>query len=371
MTGLYIHIPFCGQACTYCDFHFSTSLKNESLVIGAIKRELAERKSESQGEIRTIYFGGGTPSVLSERTIASMMEVIHAEYNVNPDAEVTLEANPDDITDAKLNEWQMAGINRLSIGIQTFDDEILSWMKRTHTGNDAVKAVFDAQDKGFENITIDLIYGLPGYTIERWVEYVRKAEALGISHLSAYCLTVEPRTHLAKMVEKGEIVMPSDEEAGEQFMTLITELDSLGMKQYEVSNFARKGFESKHNTSYWQQYPYIGIGPSAHSFDGKSRRWNIANNAVYSKNLEAGESYYESEELSINDRYNEAIMTGLRTVQGVNIDRLDEIQPGLGAKFTNDIQALGFMVNDHPYFRLTTEGLLLADRIASDLFMVD
>src|SRR5690606_15879797 len=296
-------------------FHFSTSLNKKGDLVLALCEELRLRKNELKGEVETIYFGGGTPSLLSSEELAQIFDAIYENYKVSENAEITLEANPDDLTPTRINELTnsrlpagQAGINRLSIGIQSFFKEDLKLMNRAHNASEALNCIKDAK-KYFENISIDLIYGIPGMSKERWIKNLETALELDVPHLSCYALTVEPRTALKKFIDKG-IVPPVDEEMAKQhYEILVEETEKAGYDNYEFSNFGKPGFESRNNTAYWEGKCYLGIGPSAHSYDGKSRRWNVANNTKYIKSIAVGELPSESEILSIEDKYNEYIMT--------------------------------------------------------------
>ena len=324
MAGVYLHIPFCKQACHYCDFHFSTQMRTKTGMIKALQTELVLRKNELEGEtIETIYFGGGTPSVLDASEIETLISSVQNNFPVAKDAEITLEANPDDLSNDKIVELSKSPINRLSIGVQSFFDEDLKLMNRAHNAQEAEECIKTAQEH-FENISIDLIYGIPGADNERWMTNIKKAIALQVPHISSYALTVEPRTALKKFIEKGLVPNVDDEQAEEQFHMLLDALENEGFVNYEISNFGREGFFSKNNTSYWQGKKYLGIGPSAHSFDGQVRSWNVRNNIKYIRALEMGKLPLEREALSITDRYNEYVMTGLRTIWGVSFKKVKE-----------------------------------------------
>jgi oxygen-independent coproporphyrinogen-3 oxidase len=375
MAGIYIHIPFCRKKCTYCDFHFSTTFESyRERMTDALVKEIKYRSTELSGEtIKTIYFGGGTPSILSDTELHSILQTIRENYILDANAEVTLEANPDDINSDLLRVWKKEGINRLSIGVQSFRSEDLEWMNRSHTAEQSIDAVQIAQKAGFENLTIDLIYGLPKMSIDEWETQLEKAIALNVPHISAYCLTVEPNTALAHLTKTGKIVTPGDKVQSEEFLTLRGKLTDAGFIQYEVSNFSQKGYESKHNSAYWQNEKYLGFGPSAHSFDGVTRKWNVSNNQRYMSALENEESFCEKEELSSLDKFNELLLTGLRTVYGVNKPLLfEEVKPGVS--FFDQINAYsvkGWLKEDDETYSLTTDGLLFADQIASELFLLE
>lgn len=374
MAGIYIHIPFCRKKCTYCDFHFSTTFQSyRDRMVKTILNELILREGELKSEeVRTVYFGGGTPSVLTKEELNVILNEVRSHFNIVPDVEITLEANPDDINKELLRSWKEAGVNRLSIGLQSFRQEDLDWMNRSHTAEQSELAVKWAQEEGFENITIDLIYGLPAMSVEEWKEQVVKAIELGVPHISAYCLTVEPNTALAHLTKTGKITTPGDQVQSEEFTQLRNLLLENRFEQYEVSNFAKPGFESKHNSAYWKNEKYLGIGPSAHSYDGSMRRWNVANNQKYMQQMEEGLDYFELEELSDKDRFNELLLTGLRTTYGVNLSNLRAILTP-NAEFEhklNSFKEKGWLIRSEDEIKLTPKGLLFADYIASELFEV-
>ena len=370
--GIYIHIPFCKQKCHYCDFHFSTSLKNKNDLITALITEIGLQKDYlNQKPVETIYFGGGTPSFLDSAEIRRILDKVYAEFDVISNPEITLEGNPDDFTFDKLQELKQAGINRLSIGIQSFNDADLTWMNRAHNSNQATKCVQDAQCLGFDNITIDLIYGLPEMTIEAWKINLQKALDLDVQHISAYNLTVEPGTALHHLVKTGKSKPLSDEAGAEQFEVLINTLESSNFEHYEISSFGKKGYFSKHNSSYWKRKFYLGIGPSAHSFNGNTRQWNVANNAKYIKAIKDGEVPFELEELSKNDRYNEYVLLGLRTIWGCEFDY---VKSEFGEEWLLNLKEQLFNYSDQinideQSFSLNQKGKAFADHIASELFV--
>nr|WP_288934877.1 radical SAM family heme chaperone HemW [uncultured Allomuricauda sp.] len=380
MSGIYIHIPFCKQACHYCDFHFSTQLGKKEVMVNAIIKELVLRKAEVDDQVETIYFGGGTPSVLTLEEMERLIQAVYDNYKVIDHPEITLEANPDDLVSSRaqsrdlFSNYKNAGINRLSIGIQSFFDEDLKLMNRAHNAGEAEQCI-QAAMQYFDNITIDLIYGIPGMDNERWKSNIQKALDFGLPHISSYALTVEPRTALKKFIEKGVVPDVDDEQAQEQFHILVDMLEEQGFVNYEISNFGKPGFFSKNNTAYWLGKTYLGIGPSAHSFDGKHRSWNIRNNPIYIKKINEGELPSEIETLSKTDRYNEYVMTGLRTIWGVDLDRIASEFGENYLKYLNK-QAAKFLEQDLLLIEsgklLTTKkGKFLADGIASDLFMVN
>lgn len=375
MAGIYIHIPFCRQACHYCDFHFSTSMKKKQEMIMAIAKEISIRKNEFAGQtVETIYFGGGTPSVLTNQEIEFLINTVLENYTVSNNPEITLEANPDDLSINRITELANSRINRLSIGIQSFFEDDLKMMNRAHNAQQASECLNEAV-KYFDNISIDLIYGVPGMTNERWLQNVDKALSFGVPHISSYALTVEPKTALHNFVQKGIIAQPSDEVAHEHFMLLTEKLQENGFVHYELSNFGKEGYFSRNNTAYWLGKKYLGIGPSAHSYDGISRSWNIANNALYLKAIENNELPAEKEKLTIADRYNEYVMTGLRTIWGVSITRVEQ-EFGLLYKKHLLTEAANFISNDllslqDNILKTTSKGKFLADGLASDLFFIN
>ncbi|PRP68026.1 radical SAM family heme chaperone HemW [Nonlabens agnitus] len=375
MSGIYIHIPFCKQACHYCDFHFVTSMKHKNRVVAALQEELRLRSSEAKNtSIETIYFGGGTPSVLESTAIDAIIETVYSNYQVIADPEITLEANPDDLTPEKIAALAKTKINRLSIGVQSFFEEDLKLMNRAHNAVEAMECI-SLSRKRFPNISIDLIYGIPGLTDDRWRENLFKAIDLKVPHISSYALTVEDDTALKTFIEKGIIDEVDDEQAQRQFNILLDTMQLHSYENYEFSNFGKEGFFSRNNTAYWTGKSYIGIGPSAHSFDGKRRAWNINNNVKYLKAIEAGDLPQETEELTVVDRYNEYIMTGLRTIYGVS---LSHVELEYGSKFKEYLlqQSTNYLKDhllylDDDTLRVTRKGKFLSDGIASELFMLN
>ncbi|MEN8123931.1 MAG: radical SAM family heme chaperone HemW [Bacteroidota bacterium] len=374
MSGIYIHIPFCKQACYYCDFHFSVSLKRKDEIINAIGLEIQLRKNELQNNIETIYFGGGTPSLLSINEIRSLIDLIYQNYNVIENPEITLEANPDDLTKQKIKELAATRINRLSVGVQSFFDDDLHFMNRAHNANEAKESLLNAIHH-FENITIDLIYGVPNMTNEKWRENLNIAFEMNIPHISSYALTVEKRTALANFIKKGKYPALDENLAQQHFQILVEETKKHHLIQYEISNFGKLDYFSKHNMSYWQGKHYLGIGPSAHSFDGRSRSWNVSNNAKYIKSIQQKILPQEIENLTINDKFNEIIMTGLRTIWGVS---LQQVERNFGLDIKNELifTAQRFLKNntlkiENDKLLITEKGKFLADGIAAELFIVN
>jgi oxygen-independent coproporphyrinogen-3 oxidase len=373
MAGIYLHIPFCKRACHYCNFHFSTSLHLTNDFLAALLKEAALRKDYLEREaVNTIYFGGGTPSLLAIDKLQDILTTLKANFSVSPAAEITLEANPDDITEDALVNWKQAGINRLSIGVQSFFEEDLQWMNRAHTANQALHNLELAR-KHFDNITIDLIYGTPGLSDERWQENVKRAITLGIPHLSCYALTVEPKTALDSMIRKHQVSNVQPEDQARQFLLLMDWLEAAGYEHYEISNFAQPGHRSRHNSSYWQGYPYLGLGPSAHSFNGHSRQWNVANNALYIQSLKQDTIPFEVEELTPEQKVNEYIMTSLRTMEGLNLQRVLQLSGEktslLLQKNSRRFIEQSLLLEKEERLVLTKQGKLFADGIAGDLFV--
>ncbi|WP_417885159.1 radical SAM family heme chaperone HemW [Zunongwangia sp.] len=375
MSGIYIHIPFCKQACHYCDFHFSTSLKKKSELVTALQKELLLRKNELPKEpLQTIYFGGGTPSLLNSDELKAIFETIYSNYVISENPEITLEANPDDLSKEKINELANSKINRLSIGVQSFFEDDLKLMNRAHNAEEALQSIQLAKAK-FDNISVDLIYGIPGMSMQRWQRNIEIVLDLDIPHISSYALTVEERTALKKFIEKGLIKPVDDALAAEHFEILRSTLKKAGFQHYEFSNYGKLGYFSENNTAYWLGKPYLGIGPSAHSYDGNCRKWNIANNTLYIKALEKEELSIEIEKLNTTDRYNEYIMTRLRTHFGVD---LQEVQSKFGNKYLDYLQEESAVLLQKKLMRITNntlhiteKGTFLSDGIAADLFYID
>ena len=375
MGAVYIHIPFCKQACYYCDFHFSTSLTRKDEMIAAICQEIELRKSELNNTIiETIYFGGGTPSILSINEINKIIDVVYQRHSVVSSPEITLEANPDDLSNEKIIELSESKINRLSIGIQSFFEQDLQLMNRAHNSDEAKKCL-EIATHYFKNISIDLIYGIPDCNNKQWIENIETALSFGIPHISSYALTVEPKTALASFIQKGIIKNVDDEKAQEQFYILKDILKKHDFVHYETSNFGKEGFFSKNNSGYWLGKSYLGIGPSAHSFDGNQRSWNVRNNAKYIKAIQENSLPIEREILSITDKYNEYIMTGLRTIWGVSVDKITQ---DFGEKYASylAIQSQKYLddellIFENGILKTTAKGQFLSDGIASDLFMLN
>lgn len=375
MSGIYIHIPFCKQACNYCDFHFSTNLKKKDEMVLALAKEIQLRKNEFQDEIvETIYFGGGTPSILLIEDLRFLIDEVYGNYKIVENPEITVEANPDDLTENRIIELSKNKINRLSIGIQSFFEDDLKMMNRAHNAEEAKKCL-ETAIQYFDNISIDLIYGIPEMSNEKWLQNIETALSFKVPHISSYALTVEPKTALHSFIHKGIIPQPDDEVAQEHFHILVDKLSENGFIHYELSNFGKENYFSKNNSSYWLGKKYIGIGPSAHSYDGKNRGWNISNNSLYIKSIQENKLPIEIETLTKTDCYNEYIMTGLRTIWGVSLERIEQEFGKTYLDYLNQ-QAAKF-IEDHLLFvdnniLLTTKkGKFLSDGIASDLFLLN
>jgi oxygen-independent coproporphyrinogen III oxidase len=384
-AGIYIHIPFCKQACHYCDFHFSTNLKKKNEMVLALAKEIEMHKSEildfarNDMEIETIYFGGGTPSILSVEDLKFLIDEVCRNYKVVENPEITVEANPDDLTENRIIELSKNKVNRLSIGIQSFFEDDLKMMNRAHNSEEAKKCL-ETATQYFDNISIDLIYGIPEMSNEKWLQNIEMALSFGVPHISSYALTVEPKTALHSFIQKGIIPQPDDEVAQEHFHILVDKLSENGFIHYELSNFGKENYFSKNNSSYWLGKKYIGIGPSAHSYDGKNRGWNVSNNSLYIKSIQENKLPIEMETLTKTDRYNEYIMTGLRTIWGVSLKRIEE---EFGKMYLDyllnqskkhiDEALLEFVKSSEveTVLKTTKKGKFLSDGIASDLFLLN
>lgn len=375
MSGIYIHVPFCKKACHYCNFHFSTTMIRKEEMTAAICKEMVMRKSYLDGQqIDSIYFGGGTPSVLSESELCQLLSIIRANFTVSENAEITFECNPDDLTAEYLRVLYEAGINRLSIGVQSFYDEDLKWMNRAHDSKQAMESIRLARIQGFQHISVDLIYGVPTLSDEAWKSNIETVLSFGINHISSYALTVEEKTVLHNWVKMGKMKPMDEHKSSAQFDVLMDTLIANDFLHYEISNFAREGHLAVHNTNYWKGIPYLGVGPSAHSYNGVTRSWNISNNSKYLDHLMMETLAFEEETLSESDRYNEYIMTGLRTLWGID---LAYIRSNFGIANFETISQQIELPSIQPWIRkneyiitLTSSGKHFADRIASDLFMV-
>jgi oxygen-independent coproporphyrinogen-3 oxidase len=376
MAGIYIHIPFCKKACHYCDFYFSTSLKYKTEMLEAILQEIALQKKFLKNQtIHTIYFGGGTPSVLSGSDLSRIIDAIYQNFTVAPQPEITLEANPDDLNNKKIKEIKKTQINRFSIGIQSFFDDDLKWMNRAHISSEGEGAIKRAQDNGFDNLNIDLIYGFPLLTPNKWNHNLQKAIEFKVAHISAYALTVEPKTALAVFIKNKQQIPINEQQSAAQFLVLMHVLCKAAYQHYEISNFCLSGMQSQHNTNYWQGVHYLGIGPSAHSFNGLSRQWNVANNIQYLSALAKKEIPQTNELLTLPNQINEYIMTSIRTIWGIDLIKIAlNYGPNAHEKIKQQTLALinkGLLINKNGIVTLTTNGKLYADGIAVDLFIDD
>jgi len=373
MAGIYIHIPFCKKACHYCNFHFSTNLTTKDLLVDAICREIKLKHELFNHEIiETVYVGGGTPSMLNDAELNRIIGALQQHFTIAEHAEITLEANPDDLDKEVVRNLSNSGINRLSIGVQSFFEEDLAWMGRAHTADQAVSCIMEAQDAGFYNLTLDLIYGSPTTTHRMWEVNLQKTISLGIPHVSSYCLTVEDRTALAHQMKKGKTHAPDAELASDQFEMLMKTLEGTGYDHYEISNFAKEGFIAVHNTNYWKGIPYLGFGPSAHSYFNDKRSWNIAHNQKYIDSIKKGMIPETFETLTPTMKFNEYIMTSLRTKWGISKARVSE----MGSMYSTHLEKYvkchiqhELMTENENNFQLTRKGKYFADRIAMELFI--
>lgn len=373
MAGIYIHIPFCKQACHYCDFHFSTSFAYKKELLQALHQEIGLQRDYLEGEnIETIYLGGGTPSVLEASEIDFLLEKVFTTFSVSAGAEITLEANPDDLNPEKIAALKQTSINRFSIGVQSFFEEDLLWMNRAHNSEEAFSAIKEAQDAGFYNITIDLIYGYPLLSNAKWQHNLEQFFQLQIPHLSTYAMTVEPQTALASFINKKKQPEMNEEQSATQFEFLMDEAEKHGFEHYEISNFCLPSWHSRHNSNYWNGVKYLGIGPSAHSFNGETRQWNVANNQQYITALSQNRTSFTRENLSKQDRVNEYIMTALRTSKGLDLNRADELSAGVSKEIStaaNQFLIKNWLIKTNQLLTLTRTGKLYADLIAAGLFL--
>jgi oxygen-independent coproporphyrinogen III oxidase len=371
LAGIYIHIPFCKQACHYCDFHFSTNVSQVDRLVSCLNKEIEIQKDYLTESVETIYFGGGTPSLLNKDHIMSIMAKINAVYDVRPDAEITLEANPDDLSEVKLLELKAAGINRLSIGVQSFDDEVLKFLNRAHDHNQAYESIELTRKVGFDNVTVDLIYGIPDRSHDLWENDLKKLISLNPDHISAYCLTIEPKTAFGNWLKKGKLKAVEDDYSAQQFDIMVEMLENAGYEQYEVSNFCKPTYHSKHNTAYWQQKSYLGIGPSAHSYNLVSRQYNVSNNQKYINALEEGKVPNDTEVLTKEDNINDYLLTTLRTKWGTNLNELKLMGYSIDKRYIDKlILGENAKISDN-HLILTRKGRLLADQISADLFIIN
>lgn len=375
MPGIYIHIPFCKTKCTYCDFYKITDLSKKDALLLALQKEIGLRQNYLNSEsVSTIYFGGGTPSTMLANEIGAVLNAIYSNFQIDENCEITLEANPDDLSATYLSEIRKWGVNRLSIGVQSFDDKQLKIINRRHSASAALEAIKNAQLAGFENISIDLIYGLPEQNFDSWRAQVHQALELDVQHISAYGLTYEEGTLLWGQIKKGKIRPADDETMIEMYKYLVDECGKYGFEQYEISNFAKNGLRSKHNSAYWKEQTYLGIGPAAHSYNGNSRQWNIASVSRYCEMLDNNEIFFEKEVLSTQEKYNDFVMVSLRTMEGINLELLesnfgseyfDHCMRSAQAALTNKK-----LIIENNYLRLTSEGVVVSDSILVELFRV-
>jgi oxygen-independent coproporphyrinogen-3 oxidase len=377
LAGIYIHIPFCKQACNYCNFHFSTSLQLKDELIAAMIKEihLVTEKANHSSEkelCETIYFGGGTPSILSIKELNNILASLFSKFEIAKDAEITLEANPDDITAEKLQLWKKAGINRLSVGVQSFLDQELVWMNRAHSSADSLRCIDEIKNAGFSDYSIDLIYGSPLLNNQDWLNTIDTVINKNIPHISCYALTVEPKTALHKMIAQNKKESVDAEKQAEQFVLLMNQMEQAGYEHYEISNFSKPGMRSKHNSSYWQGKKYYGFGPAAHSYDGIKRKWNVSNNALYIQSLKKNSIPSEEETLTSTQSINEYIMTSLRTIEGLDLEKINSL---FGTNYINQLLNASKkyiqsekIIQQNNRLILTKQGKLFADGIAADLF---
>ncbi|MDX1700240.1 MAG: radical SAM family heme chaperone HemW [Melioribacteraceae bacterium] len=375
MAGIYIHIPFCKQACHYCNFHFSTVLKQKSEILTAIQQEIKMRKDYVGGEkLKSVYFGGGTPSILEISEIEKLLQLIRSEYSLTSDCEITIEGNPDDLTKDKLEEYKYMGVNRLSIGIQSFLEDELVFMNRSHDVDQAFACLENAKASGFLNINMDLIFGSPLQSIADWEYNLQQFINFEIAHLSCYALTIEPKTVFHHRIAKKTMKPLDDKKQANQFLLARKMLLADGYEQYEISNYAKNKLYAIHNTNYWRGEKYLGVGPSAHSYNGMTRQWNISNNSMYIKAIHEGTTYFQIETLKPSDSYNEYVMTSLRTIWGCNVAVIEKIHAKYAKHFFEKIQAKlseGLIIKKAEAYCLSETGMLFADGIAADLFVDD
>lgn len=374
MSGIYLHIPFCKSKCAYCNFFSLVTEKKMDDYVSALKKEIINRKSYLGDDVvKTIYFGGGTPSLLPVKYVDEILELLHENYNIISNPEVTLEINPDTIDKDKMLALKHLGVNRMSVGIQSFNDDDLRYLGRRHDSRHALQVLDDLSSVGFDRITLDLIYGMPTLTEEKWNHNLDIFFSTGISHLSAYALTVEPKTILGQKIEKEELQEVSEEDTIRHYNILVERTKENGFEHYEISNFAKEGCRSQHNSIYWQDVKYLGLGPSAHSYDGNSRQWNVSNLTKYMQLVEDSGEYYEKEILALDDKYNEYVMTSLRTSWGCNVDKIErDYGKSYTQHFLKNVKKYldsGIMLMKDNNFILTDEGMLFADGIAADLFV--
>lgn len=373
MAGIYIHIPYCRVACSYCDFYFSVNQSSKSEFVSTLIKEINLRKGDLNYTVETIYFGGGTPSVLTQKELDLILTTIHKEFSIGENPEITLEANPDDLTEKYIQEIKFSGVNRLSVGLQSFNEDELKRMNRSHNALQGLEAIKRAQQAGITNISVDLIYGTPWIDLEQWKNHIDTVISMNVPHISCYQLTIEEGTLLHHQQKKGEFSI-DDEHTEQQFYTLIEKLRESGFDHYEVSNFGKPGFYSQHNSSYWLDKPYLGLGPSAHGYNGNERYANVSNVHAYIKSINEGGSWFEVEKLTQTEMYNDLVLTGLRTTYGLSLRLLEK---KLGQSYVNYFQrkAQSYLENGHLLkenytYKLNEKSFLFADRISSDLFYI-
>lgn len=374
MAGIYVHIPFCRRKCLYCNFFSLPSLKYRERFLDALKEEIFLQRNYLGGNsVETVYFGGGTPSFLEAEEIASVLDDLHAYFTFSGDLEITLEANPDDLEHDLLREYLSMGINRLSIGIQSFFDDDLQYLNRTHSGQRAEESIAEAKAAGFSNISIDLIYGIPSLSPEKWEKNLEKSFSLDLPHISTYSLTVEPKTALDLLIRKKKLPGPDEEQVLGHFRILMKKMKEHGFEHYEISNFCKNGHYSRHNSMYWNGTHYLGLGPSAHSYNGATRQWNSSNLIQYITQIKENDRFFESEELTMSQRYNEYVMVSLRTMWGCEVGKIrNDFGPETSARFSSLVSRFlesGEMIEKEGVYYLTDEGKLFADGIAAELFM--
>jgi len=374
MSGIYIHIPFCRRKCHYCNFFSLASLKYKDRFLNALNEELFIRKNYlDDTPVNSVYIGGGTPSLLKASEIQDILEELRKYFSLSDDCEITLEANPDDINTDILKEYRSVGINRLSIGIQSFFDDDLSYLNRIHSGKDAEESILLAREAGFSNLSLDLIYGIPTLTEEKWRKNLEKAFSLDVPHISAYSLTVEPKTALDQLIRQKKLTGPEEENMLGHFRILLQMMKEKGFEHYEISNFCKNGFYSRHNSMYWNGGSYLGLGPSAHSYNGTSRQWNISSLVQYIDQISRQDIFFESEELTPGQKYNEYVMVSLRTMWGCDSRKIlndfgEEAEKWFIVQVARYLE-LGYVFEEKGVYFLTDEGKLFADGIASDLFL--
>ena len=374
MSGIYLHVPFCKSKCAYCNFFSLVTEKKVDDYVEALKKEIVDRRSYLGDElVETIYFGGGTPSLLPTKYVEEILEFLHKNYNIISNPEITLEINPDTIDKEKMLALKQLGVNRMSVGIQSFHDDDLRYLGRRHDSRHAMQVLEDLKAVDFEKITLDLIYGMPTLTEEKWNKNLDIFFSTGITHLSAYALTVEPKTILGQKIEKGELQGVSEEETIRHYDVLVERTKANGFEHYEISNFAKEGCRSRHNSIYWKDVKYLGLGPSAHSYDGNSRQWNVSNLTKYIQLVGNSEEYYEKEILTLDDKFNEYVMTSLRTSWGCDVEKIErDYGKSYSSHFLKNVKkylGAGEMLKDVNTYKLTDEGMLFADGIAAELFV--